>query len=325
MTVEAINKKSLVSSFYSFLKSPKYDILISEDKRKIWTVFRLWALVLAVIAITEIPISILISYSKYDQGQNLIFDLLLENPLYLIIFLFYIWAPLSEELAFRMALKYNPYKLSFSFSILLLIVMDSAIGVLDSFYPQISFWLSGVSSVYLICAYVFIVLFSGFGLGVLLKKKINQEKVEEWYKNNFFYIFYASSFCFGMAHILNYYNFQSQFYILPLLIWPQFIIGLALGYVRMILGLRWSMFMHFLHNFIFSAPFLALAFLSDNLMKVLGESNVELVEQAMTPLDGFVITSVFFFSSLMIMLIVIAWVSLWREHRKSKKLSLDNF
>jgi len=320
MEIQPITK-SLALSFYSFVRNPRYDVPASEDKRKIWTVFRLWAFVLALIAITEIPISILVSYSEYDEAQNLIFDLLGSYPLYLIIFLFYIWAPLSEELAFRMALKYNPYKLSFSFSILLLIVMDFSLSILDGFYPQVSAWLSGVSDVYLICAYVFFVLFIGFGSGVFLKKKISQEKADKWYKKNFFYIFYASSLGFGMAHIFNYYNFQSQFYILPLLIWPQFIIGLALGYVRMILGLRWSMFMHFLHNFIFSAPFLALAFLSDNLTQVLAGDNADLAEQAMTPFDGFVITSVSFFSLLMTVLVVVAWASLWREYRKSKQAS----
>ena len=67
--------KSLVSSFYSFLKNPKHEIPKSEEKKKIWTVFRLWSFILFVIIVTGIPVTMLINFSEYDQAQNLIIDL----------------------------------------------------------------------------------------------------------------------------------------------------------------------------------------------------------------------------------------------------------
>jgi len=311
--------KSLVLSFYSFLRNPKHEVAKSDDKRKIWTVFRLWSLVLAVIIVTQIPISILIDLSNYDQEQNFIFDLLFSTPLYLIIFLFYIWAPLSEELAFRMAMKYSPFRLSFSVSISLLMFLDYLVGFVYKLFPEFANWAAGLSNFYFIIIYVSFILFFGFGFGYFLKREKINKNVSRWYKQNFSYVFYILSLCFGLGHILNYYNFGSQLYILPLLVWPQFVIGLALGYVRMIFGLHWSVFMHFFHNFVFSAPFLALAFLSDNLIQSVGGGDEGLIEQTITSSDILIILSVFLFSSILLVLVVVAWFSLWFEYRKARK------
>lgn len=318
------NSNSLILSFFNFLKHPRQEILKGNDKRKIWTIFRLWSFILFILIITEIPISILVNFSEYNQAQNLIFDLLADYPLYLIIFLFYIWAPVSEELAFRMALKYSPYRLSFSFSILFLIIIDFLLSALDNRYPQISAWLFGMGNFYLITIYILFILFIGFGLGVLLKKRTSFAKIQKWYEKNFFYIFYASSLLFGMAHIFNYYNFKSQFYILPLLIWPQFIIGLALGYIRMLFGLRWSMYMHFFHNFVFSAPLLVITFLTNSSVADLNLENYNSQEVMLSNFDNFALVSVFVFVAIICVLIIISWFSLIGEFLRNQKQVKSN-
>lgn len=82
-----------------------------------------------------------------------------------------------------------------------------------------------------------------------------QEKVKGFIRQrwiqNYSYIFYLSAFVFAMIHISNY-EFSAKILIIsPIILMPQFIIGLLLGFLRVKFGLMWGFYLHSLHNLIF--------------------------------------------------------------------------
>lgn len=90
---------------------------------------------------------------------------------------------------------------------------------------------------------------------VVYSKVINYKKAKykflRFYINNYKYYFYLSAISFGAAHIGNY---ESAHFIpiLPIfLVLPQIFGGLMLGYIRVFMGLRWSILFHALHNLFF--------------------------------------------------------------------------
>lgn len=85
----------------------------------------------------------------------------------------------------------------------------------------------------------------------LLQNKKIKTKLLKFYSKNFKFYFYLSGISFGMVHIGNY---EMEHYI-PLLsiilVLPQIFGGLMLGYIRIVMGLRWSICFHALHNLVF--------------------------------------------------------------------------
>ena len=83
----------------------------------------------------------------------------------------------------------------------------------------------------------------------------NKSKFEIFLKNfwskNFKTIFYLSAILFGYAHIFNYDYSLTILLLSPLLVAPQFIIGLFLGYLRIKYNLVLGYFMHAIHNAVF--------------------------------------------------------------------------
>ncbi|SHF06468.1 hypothetical protein SAMN03080594_102488 [Arenibacter palladensis] len=85
-----------------------------------------------------------------------------------------------------------------------------------------------------------------------------------WFKNKtyFRYIFYASVLLFAAVHLNNFEMSGQVLYLAPLLVAPQLILGVFLGYVRVKLGLLWSICLHSLYNGILITPMLLYKFLN---------------------------------------------------------------
>jgi len=60
--------------------------------------------------------------------------------------------------------------------------------------------------------------------------------------------FYISFLAFGAIHIGNFENLENAIWLSPLLVAPQLIMGVFLGFIRVKLGLLWAMLLHGCHN-----------------------------------------------------------------------------
>ena len=96
----------------------------------------------------------------------------------------------------------------------------------------------------------------------------NKSKLEIFLKNlwskNFKTILYLSAILFAYVHIFNYEYSTTILLLSPILIAPQFVIGLFLGYLRMKYNLVLGYFMHAIHNAIFLIPFIFMMGPSEN-------------------------------------------------------------
>ena len=68
-----------------------------------------------------------------------------------------------------------------------------------------------------------------------------------WYP----YIFYFAAIIFGIVHISNYEMTTEVLWAAPILVLPQIVVGLLLGYLRVKQGFIWGFFLHALHNLVF--------------------------------------------------------------------------
>jgi len=78
-----------------------------------------------------------------------------------------------------------------------------------------------------------------------------KEKVFKFWHTKYQYIFYASALIFGLVHLSNYYFSWWIVLIFPILIAPQFFVGLMIGYLRVKYNLLTGFFLHAIHNLIF--------------------------------------------------------------------------
>lgn len=80
---------------------------------------------------------------------------------------------------------------------------------------------------------------------------LSNNKVKTLWLKHFRVFFYLSAILFALVHLTNYSNNNILFYILaPLIVLPQFIGGVTLGYLRLKLGFFWGVLQHGLYNLI---------------------------------------------------------------------------
>ncbi|MGI9547715.1 MAG: CPBP family intramembrane glutamic endopeptidase [Flavobacteriaceae bacterium] len=75
-------------------------------------------------------------------------------------------------------------------------------------------------------------------------------------------IFYLFTLAFGFYHITNFELTPTVLYLSPLLVAPQLIIGLLLGYIRIRLGLIWAMMLHSCYNLVLIGPLITMKILN---------------------------------------------------------------
>lgn len=250
--------RSILYRFFKFIKSPVYEIeCVKQPKLVILRdILKLFSFAVVLAILSGLFASKISTVFNYDQSQNSVFDLFSEMPFYVVLLLTVLWAPITEELAFRMGMRYSKFKLSFSFAILFGVIFEIFLAyssVLDDFIKKITF----IHGVWFSIILFFLISFA-FGLIILffLEKYDLDKKIINFYQKYFRIIFYFLTVSFALVHVMNYYNITDIWFITPLFVIPQFIIGLLLGYIRVHFGLQWSIFTHFLYNSILTLPIL---------------------------------------------------------------------
>jgi len=68
------------------------------------------------------------------------------------------------------------------------------------------------------------------------------------YRRSFVWVFYGATTCFALLHLLNFNLHQTPWWLLPLLVLPQWCTGLVLGWLRVRRGIGAAMLLHALFN-----------------------------------------------------------------------------
>ena len=100
---------------------------------------------------------------------------------------------------------------------------------------------------------------------------LTNNRAKIFWQKYFKFFFYLSAVLFALIHLTNFSNTNVLFYILaPLIVLPQFIGGLTLGYIRLKLGFFWGVLLHGLYNLILFT-FVILIFNTTPLTKISNE------------------------------------------------------
>lgn len=89
--------------------------------------------------------------------------------------------------------------------------------------------------------------------GIYSKEKIFPT-LESFWDRYYTYMVYFSAVVFAFVHIFNYELSTNIWLLSPVLVAPQFVMGLILAYFRVRFGLFWSMCFHALHNLVLIGP-----------------------------------------------------------------------
>lgn len=221
-----MNLLKQIQDFYHFLKSPIYPI----NKQSL-TALVFFKLVIALSVVLFILIAVLsLSISMGLQSANLMPHLQNKLPHFLMVILI---VPINEELIYRLPLVCKREFILLSIGLFSLSFSKWVLG--DFLYAS------------LITSAILCVLIPLFYLDVFQFKS----KIEACQIKYFKQIFYFYALAFALIHLSNYtFTSNLHYLICPLLIIPQFITALTLGYVRLKyeLGILITISVHILIN-----------------------------------------------------------------------------
>ncbi|AFZ83122.1 CAAX amino protease [Candidatus Kinetoplastidibacterium crithidiae] len=229
------NKNSLffneVVSFFAFLKKPKNYVNTLRDYNfaiNIYNFFLIkfeilffWTIVLWIINIFLLgPISY--NFSKIIGAHHK--TEFINIPMYIGI----LWAPLIEEMLFRYPLLCNPVQFVVTLPFFILLLLTG-----PSYYNLFLLFL-----LILVCVY--------------FRVKNSFSIIFDWNYYILYYqiIFYIFSVLFAFIHVFNFSFDDSKLnlFFIPLLLLPQLVSGLVLGWIRVSRGIFSSIIVHSLFN-----------------------------------------------------------------------------
>ena len=156
-----------------------------------------------------------------------------------VLFLF---APVSEELIWRLPLRYTEVNLIISGLLVVLFTVRRLLLKLG-FFGSTTRWLWSAIFAVLVASVV----------RVLLRTEPVKRVLSRIWGDHFRSVFYISCFGFGLLHISNFRfpEFTTETLMLaPLLVLPQIISGFIFAFARMRLGMIWCIVLHAAMNFL---------------------------------------------------------------------------
>jgi membrane protease YdiL (CAAX protease family) len=240
--------KELLIEFLTFLKSPdRHSFSQSPFRDQVVEVTKIFVITFAAVILIAVPLMTLIGAddlpNKLSELENLGFDKVWQQNLALFT-LAVIAVPLLEEVLFRFPLKFRRGAIALS----LVLIGTLAANILQVFGVDIvQATTIGVGLVVLLAVILYLFL-RGDG------------QLDAFTNKYFIYFFYAAALLFAFAHVFNYELRPDQKWMTPILVLPQMILGLMLGYLRIKYGLWAAIMAHAMNNMI---PTLALIFMPE--------------------------------------------------------------
>ncbi len=226
------NYINLFKEVFGFLKNPdlKNDFKFSKKQRIINI------LMLIVINITlSLPflfLTLLFLGEDVLKNHTVIVAMEKSNPI-IVIMLMVLMIPFVEELTFRLFLKFKPQY--FCLSVFLLV--QSFGGLFLGSKENFGFIILGVPFL--------------LGLTAFILSMSNKEEYSKFWEKNIRYILYFSIISFGIIHVSNFKETTSPILLMiPIIIFPQLLMGTILGFLRIKYGFIYSFIYHALNNFI---------------------------------------------------------------------------
>jgi len=251
--------QSLIQTFIKFVTSPDNKSIDEKQQelkqdpisafQKMIQVFRIFgSLYLINIFLSLLLSSILLL--KGIQDQHRITTLIAEDSIWPLFLLACLYAPVVEELTFRFWLKFSAIRFATGSALLVFTIFNLLLnyeviklGFLNNLRLEI-FALFQLASIVCLMAIFYI----------FVRQRLVFHFFDRCFDRYFGQIFYFSTFIFGAIHLVNFTNLAELGFLSLILFLPQLVSGLFLGFTRIKYGILWSMFLHFLVNFLSLCP-----------------------------------------------------------------------
>jgi len=241
-----MKKTSIRRDFYLFLKIPDYNGLNDlSTNDKIIILLKILILTHIALFFVGMPVLILEKFdiiSKIPMKTDLMFNSIQGNfinykPYFIFSVLFFV--PLLEEMSFRLfqtSFRVNYFIISVS--IILGMIIENILGKI--FWVPKSYLLLSVSGP------IYVLMISALigGALYLFRTKIN--RIEEFWNKNAGLIIYSLAVLFAIGHIYNLKFENRDLVFMPLILLPFLVWGLSFGYLRVRLGIIYSIALHFI-------------------------------------------------------------------------------
>lgn len=295
--------QSLLGRFLRFLRYPYYTVNVETDHQGMIDILRLYALALVIV----LPLGVLSSQVASNiETSNKVLELAQTISIGQIIFLAVILAPLWEEVVFRLPLRYTPFNVAFPLGLGMMFTLSILIE--NEVLPKMAGLLLTVG---------------GLGFSALLYfwlKQQDSRKIHAFYEKWIGWLFYGLALAFGLIHIGNFTSLGSQAWLLaPILVLPQTVLGLFLGFIRLRHGFWWAVLTHGFHNACALTPLLLMRLGSENLLKNLSSEDQASSLEGLVGTDYVLVAlmTVFVFGGLLLCLVTV-WklIAEWRTEQR---------
>lgn len=239
-------KNNTIRHFISFLKVPDFfkekDITFKDKLVIILKVFLITLLGLFIVNVINSLVFELVNVKKTTHVVEKIAKSTKNDELrVLYLSLLFIFMPILEEFIFRYPLgNFKRRKVMISVSLLSGLYLNKLFS--SYWYSQlaIAYPLMTYINIFFIAIIIYLILKALFRL---LRFNLNLEKI---WTNKFTLIFYFFAICFMFNH-LGSVSIANR-YLIPLTLLPYFIMSMSLGYIRIKLGIFYSIMLHYLFN-----------------------------------------------------------------------------
>ncbi|RDV11862.1 CPBP family intramembrane metalloprotease [Pontibacter diazotrophicus] len=164
-------------------------------------------------------------------------SLLKSYNIFIVYTIIVVIAPIIEELAFRALLIFSKFNLVISSGFLFYILIASFVG---------NGYLFNTATYYKIAGSIVTALL----VNEVLSKENIYNNIKTIWENFFPVVFYTSAAIFAYLHLFNFGTVKLEKVLFsPIIVLPFFIYAIALGFVRIKLGLLWAVLLHVMLNF----------------------------------------------------------------------------
>lgn len=233
--------ESLYSSLWTFVKHPsqcsKSTLSFGNKLEFMFQILSINLLIQFVIGLGISMLILFLSQQSISISPDKFSSFLESGPFWVVIILGGIVLPFFEEVSFRLPLIYNRYSLGIAGSYI--------------FFLSASTFSSATITKFTTSSLHILLYSLGFGVTLVLITYI--PSIQKWLQkawiSYFPWIFYAFAVIFAAMHLGNYTFETTQFILVfPLLVLPQFITAILIGYIRLAFGFFWGFLFHSIWN-----------------------------------------------------------------------------
>lgn len=241
-----MNKISIRCDIFSFLKNPDYNRFPDmSDEKELLILFKVFILTNIALVIVSIPTVILRNWgviSEIPMKSDLVLNSIQAHNIGLkpyFIFSVLLCVPLLEEFSFRLFLtKFRIDYFMISVSLFWGILIRNLFGSI--------FWIPKSWLLLTISGSIYTLLISVLIGGVLYLLKIKIIGIEGFWNKNTDLIIYSVAILFAFMHVMNLKFETRDLIFMPIVLLPLFVYGLSFAYLRIRLGIIYSIALHFI-------------------------------------------------------------------------------